>query len=216
MAKDIISTLPDEILCHILSFLQTKEAGATTILSKRWKHLWRSVTTLHIDCTAVDQTLNSHSALINFVNSVNSVLFFRHPASPIKTFHLDVTLLTYDDDDYGDFLESLDKNINQWLNFVVSRGVEYIFLRVLLGYFPKFPITIFTCKTLVVLKLSSFKVEKGFDDILLPSLKTCYLEYVMFPKFQDFIMFLIGCPILQYLCTFHVDFDPEESFTCND
>jgi hypothetical protein len=208
MTKDIISSLSDEILCHILSFLQTKEAGATTILSKRWKHLWRSVTTLHIDYTGVDQTLNSHSALINFVNSV---LFFRHPASPIKTFHLEVR---YDDD--GDFLESLDKNINQWLNFVVSRGVEYLFLKVLLGYFPKFPITIFTCKTLVVLKLSSFKVEKGFDDILLPSLKTCYLEYVMFPKFRDFIMFLIGCPILQYLCTFHVDFDPEESFTCND
>jgi hypothetical protein len=206
--EDIISTLPDEILCHILSFLQTKEAGATTILSKRWKHLWRSVTTLHIDYTGVDQTLNSHSALINFVNSV---LFFRHPASPIKTFHLEVR---YDDD--GDFLESLDKNINQWLNFVVSRGVEYLFLKVLLGYFPKFPITIFTCKTLVVLKLSSFKVEKGFDDILLPSLKTLHLKSIVFPKLRDFTLFLSSCPILENLLTRDLYFDSEESLSCNE
>jgi hypothetical protein len=44
--EDIISTLPDEILCHILSFLETEQSVATTILSKRWNHLWRSVSTL--------------------------------------------------------------------------------------------------------------------------------------------------------------------------
>ncbi|MCI04666.1 F-box/LRR-repeat protein, partial [Trifolium medium] len=110
MAKDIISTLPDEILCHILSFLRTKEADATTILSRRWKHIWRSVPTLFIDAEILNQ--NSNSAFIDFVNSV----LFSRVASPIKSFHLN---LSYDEDS----VECPIKNITNWVNFVVQRGV---------------------------------------------------------------------------------------------
>ncbi|GAU13059.1 hypothetical protein TSUD_173590 [Trifolium subterraneum] len=198
--KDIISTLPDEILCHILSFLQTKEADATTILSKRWKHLWRSVTTLRIHAKV--ETLNSHSAFIHFVNSV---LFSRDPALPIKTFQLHFM--------YGYPHASSLKN---WVNFVVQRGVKCLNLNTALYRYPKLPINVLTCKTLVVLKLSGFRVEKGCYDILLPSLKSCHLEFVRFPKSRDFIMFVTGCPILQELYTYEVDFDRGESFTRKD
>jgi len=40
VAVDRISNLPDDIVIHILSSLPTKQAFLTSILSKRWKHLW--------------------------------------------------------------------------------------------------------------------------------------------------------------------------------
>ena len=46
---DRISSLPDEILEHILSFLSTKEAALTSSLSTRWKNVFVFVPSLHLD-----------------------------------------------------------------------------------------------------------------------------------------------------------------------
>jgi len=40
--EDMISTLPDSILTHIISFLPTKYAASTRVLSKRWNPLYAS------------------------------------------------------------------------------------------------------------------------------------------------------------------------------
>ncbi|PNX64203.1 F-box family protein, partial [Trifolium pratense] len=45
---DIISTMPDGVISHIMNFLITKQAVQTCILSKRWKDLWKSLPTLKI------------------------------------------------------------------------------------------------------------------------------------------------------------------------
>ncbi|KAL0014082.1 hypothetical protein SO802_001151 [Lithocarpus litseifolius] len=46
---DIISGLPDCLLTHILSFLPTRDAVLTGILSSRWRPLWKLVPVLHLD-----------------------------------------------------------------------------------------------------------------------------------------------------------------------
>ncbi|XP_059636096.1 F-box/FBD/LRR-repeat protein At1g16930-like [Cornus florida] len=42
--KDGITGLPDEILIAILSLLTLKEAACSSILSRRWRYLWRYTT----------------------------------------------------------------------------------------------------------------------------------------------------------------------------
>ncbi|GAA0140723.1 hypothetical protein LIER_02021 [Lithospermum erythrorhizon] len=46
---DMISRFPDYVLSHILSFLLTKYAVATSVLSKRWEFLWTQIHSFYFD-----------------------------------------------------------------------------------------------------------------------------------------------------------------------
>ncbi|KAK6157860.1 hypothetical protein DH2020_012108 [Rehmannia glutinosa] len=56
---DILSDLPDDVICHILSFLPTKFSVATSILAKRWRLLWTHVP--NIDIANGDFTDKNHA-----------------------------------------------------------------------------------------------------------------------------------------------------------
>ncbi|KAK1614254.1 hypothetical protein QYE76_019771 [Lolium multiflorum] len=45
---DLISSLPDHLLHHVLSFLPAQAAVETCLLARRWRHLWRYTTGLRI------------------------------------------------------------------------------------------------------------------------------------------------------------------------
>lgn len=42
-SRDMISGLPDSVMCHMLSFLPIKYVVATSILSRKYKHIWRGI-----------------------------------------------------------------------------------------------------------------------------------------------------------------------------
>ena len=75
-----IDNLPDPILQHILSYLSTKNAIRTSILSKRWKYLWTSIPKLDFDEGALDRRLM-------FMKFVERVLALHDPSN-IKNFSL--------------------------------------------------------------------------------------------------------------------------------
>jgi hypothetical protein len=209
--EDIISTLPDVLLCHILSFLQTKQAVVTTILSKRWKNLCLSVPSLYFKTTITTIDQNFH-----FNNNVYTVLLSQDVA--VKSFRLK---LIYD---YPQilYLTGPIHSIAKWLNYVVERGCECLDLRLSVPvweeeqFIPTLPITVLTCSTLVVLKFCNYGVVQDSSSVLLPSLKTLHLQRVWFPKLRDLMLFLTGCPILQDLYTYGLYYDSEESLTCNE
>ncbi|WVZ49737.1 hypothetical protein U9M48_001068 [Paspalum notatum var. saurae] len=49
LADDRLSTLPDCLLHEIMSYLKLQELVQTSMLSKRWMPLWRSMTSLNVD-----------------------------------------------------------------------------------------------------------------------------------------------------------------------
>jgi len=205
---DVISSLPDAIICHILSFLPTKQVVATSVLSKRWKHHWRSVPDIDLtDDQDVQQTdaieLDDRDSLSPFNEFVDSVLI---KLDSIKSFRLKVG---YNGSDlaYLGFPKVVD-----WLDQVVKRGVERILLTLFSGVGMKLPVSILNCKTLVELNLFSFNV-KGFSSVRLPSLKILHLEECTFLNARDLVFLLAGCPILEDLHTFGIEFLSEDSLT---
>jgi hypothetical protein len=218
---DRISSLQDEILCHILSFVTTKEAVATSVLSKRWTHLWISVPNIDFTNIRVDSIISNYK----FNESVYSVLSSRDAAgSNVDSFHLYIV--------YSDPHLAYDcgfPNIVRWINHVVQRKLKHLRLHLDEGKYDddsdddddevvplaKLPISIFTCKTLVSLDLYRFCVE-GFDFSSIgfgfPSLKTLNLEYIEFFEDRDFVLLLSGCPNLEDLklvdVFFAIDKDP--------
>jgi hypothetical protein len=197
---DIISTLPDAIICHILSFLHTKESVATSVLSKRWIHLWRSVPVL--DFRNVE--LDDRETYFCFNEFVYSVLLSRNS---IKSYCIDIW---YHDPD----LAHLGiPNVIKWINYVVQHGVEH--LEIYIGgvdFITKFPISILSCRTLVVLKFEAL-VVKGFSSIRLPSLKSLRFQDIKFTNVRDLLLLLAGCPILEDLQAGHLSFDSEDTLT---
>jgi hypothetical protein len=111
--EDMISTLPDAVICHILSFLLTKQSVATSVLSKRWTDLWRSVPVLDFR----DVKLDGRETYFRFNEFVYSVLLSRNP---IKSCFLDIW------SDNPDLAHLGIPNVNKWINDVVQRGVEHI------------------------------------------------------------------------------------------
>ncbi|XP_058731927.1 FBD-associated F-box protein At5g22730-like [Vicia villosa] len=193
-----INNLPDKVLRHILTFLPTKEVIASSVLSKRWIDLWRSVPAFNFYDINVDNQETSfrmNELAYSFLLSANS----------IQSCKLDIW---YNDPDVGYLGFS---NVIKWINAVVERGVECIKLCIDISndYSLKLPISILTCRTLVVLDFFGFAL-KDFSSISLPSLKTLRMDEIIFLNVQDFLLLLAGCPNLEYLRACYLGFFSQE------
>ncbi|RHN71557.1 putative F-box domain, leucine-rich repeat domain, L domain-containing protein [Medicago truncatula] len=186
---DKISRLPDDVLHYILSLVSTKEAVATSILSKRWNNLWLSLPNIDFNNIKID-SIESNS---KFIDSVYSVLVSPDTAIGgshfINRFCLDVQFRNgnplYGYDNPHLLYKRSCHNVVKWVNLVVQRRLKYLRLNLRLGYdlhldvddydnsyLPKLPITIFTCRTLVSLDLHHFSVKGVCYRFLLKALST--------------------------------------------
>ncbi|XP_040943875.1 F-box/LRR-repeat protein At4g14103 isoform X2 [Gossypium hirsutum] len=166
-SEDRISSLPDHILCHILSFLPLKEAVRTSIISTKWRYLFASISTIEFDDSLLSGLTDRN--VDSFKNFVDRLLKFPDQVS-LDCFRLRDGI-SWNDEDH-------DFDVSGWICAALCRGVKEIDL--FLDYFGcvlTVPAVLFTCHSLVTLKLNAEcrKIDVP-SDVCLGNLKTLQLR----------------------------------------
>ncbi|XP_014492041.1 F-box/FBD/LRR-repeat protein At5g22700-like [Vigna radiata var. radiata] len=182
---DLISSLPNEIICHILSSLPSQQVVATSVISKRWNLLWRDVPSLHFD------NGNEYFGLLKckkntFYSSVSSFLA-GHENQPFYRLRLRCYYSMY-----------ITKSIRTQIQNAVTGSDRIQILDLYCNKNIVIPSVVFSFKTLVTLNLERITVEDiSFVD--LPLLEILHLEDINSPVEIDLSQFLFGCPNLKDL-----------------
>ncbi|KAJ3702908.1 hypothetical protein LUZ61_006613 [Rhynchospora tenuis] len=196
MSRDLpdLSTLPDIVLIHILSFMEPKEAVQTCILSKRWRNLWTCVPSLNFDKSGFEGT---HAAFVHFVSNM---LLFRG-ASKLDTFRLRWHACEKVSTHGQEICQIHVSNASSWI-FSALRCKPLTISLDLYGFAHlQLPHALFTCTSLEHLELQFFDLRRAATEpnyVNLPNLKKLKLRCFTLddPVMQ---MILSGCPLLEEL-----------------
>ncbi|CAN6228199.1 unnamed protein product [Urochloa humidicola] len=92
-APDRLSALSDELLHLVLSFLPSRQAVQTTVLSKRWIDLWRLMPALNLNISefeAPDAVISLSEARWGKMENFTTNLLMRHRAPRLDAFRLHI------------------------------------------------------------------------------------------------------------------------------
>ncbi|XP_056863732.1 FBD-associated F-box protein At3g49020-like isoform X2 [Raphanus sativus] len=188
MKKDMISELPEALLLHILSSVPTKAVIATSVLSKRWRSLWKMLPKLelyfeHDSSEDVYRLLILHKA---------PILESLHLSIEDKSARLDIRIL---------------------IGIAFSRHVRELVLSFCHEdqHTVRFPSVLCSYNdTLEVLKLTQHILLDFPSRVCFKSLRELHLYYVEFDDEASVCNLLSGCPRLQDLVVErHSNFDVE-------
>ncbi|XP_010918826.1 putative F-box/FBD/LRR-repeat protein At4g13965 [Elaeis guineensis] len=185
--EDRISQLPDEILLLILSRLGIQDAAATTILSKRWRHLF-----YFLPCLQFSGFYDYKSSLNNpgrEYATIAHVLCSRR--CPLKRCKL-----------YADSYENLDRDMHRIMHLLCEHGLEDLSI----SSCGKNPYTIsshmFSCRTLTTLYLYHCTLSVPPEFTGLRSLRTLELNDVAMMD-EEFEMMVSTCWALENLIIYN-------------
>ncbi|XP_058730955.1 F-box/LRR-repeat protein At4g14103-like [Vicia villosa] len=148
--EDRLSDLPDCVILHILSFLNTKHVVRTCVLSTRWKHLWKRIPTLILHSSRF-------STLKKFTVFVHKILTLRDTSSALHALDLDRR---------GNIEPQLLKKI---LNYVCSHNNHLSKLGISVRGDSSFILScVSSCRALTSLQLSIYPRGNDFTETLFP------------------------------------------------
>ncbi|CAK8565962.1 unnamed protein product [Lathyrus sativus] len=173
--KDRLSDLPNCLLLHILSFLNAKIVVQTSILSKRWKNLWKSLSVLRLTSSNFKTARGSSNfqAVQNFNKFMSKILSLRDYSASLHTL------------DVHRYAIREPRQLKWIIKYAVSHNVQHLDIY-LKCRFQQLPPCLFSCRTLTSLKLSVFRSRlytmKAFFPISpnLPALTSLSLQSFTF------------------------------------
>ncbi|XP_060967109.1 F-box/FBD/LRR-repeat protein At5g53840-like isoform X2 [Cannabis sativa] len=194
--EDRFYKLPDSLIQHILSFLSTKEAVSTCLVSNRWKLMWYSVPKLSFsDFDRANNQKKLYSYVNNYLEHRKRGMKFI-PDSAITSFKLHINC----------YQRSKSRDLDKWLAFIVNKKVKEINLRVNkkktyrgdIHYYSLPKTLAVKARYLTKLKLNSVELDSRYS-FSFPSLKTLKLACVRLADNDVVDKLLMGSPSLEKL-----------------
>ncbi|KAG7532975.1 F-box domain [Arabidopsis thaliana x Arabidopsis arenosa] len=186
VSRDLISSLPDEILGKILSSLPTKVAVSTSVLSKSWRNLLPLVDSLNFDDSIFlyPERDDEEARCVFFSDFVDKTVALLSTC-PIKSFSVN-----------GRYEKP---RVNGWIRTAMQRGLSELHLRCR-HQIDRDADFFFWSKTLVKLTLSNGcrikYVPKKEGFVIFPSLKSLSLGDVAICH-AHFDNLMASCPGLE-------------------
>ncbi|XP_057772032.1 F-box/FBD/LRR-repeat protein At5g56420-like [Salvia miltiorrhiza] len=189
-SRDRLSELPDSLIFFIFELLPMNDVVKTTILSKRWKDLWKTVPFLNFTDSSFRYDPNISSAR----NFVNRALILWEGIKMLK-FTIDFRSR------YGHYKSLLTDDLNVWVRWAKQKEVEEIHLRIKDDYEPyQLSECLYSCSSLKVLVLSLNEISLWSipGNIKWDSLKSLTIDSLYFDFNPEFIIqALRGSPNLE-------------------
>ena len=202
IASDLISELPDNLLCVILSYLPIKDAVRSSVLATRWRYLYHQLPKLILSPDLLMGSVIPNPPAIAQVENIISNILLLHSS------HLE-TLDLYATDDWN----FTSRNICKWVHCVASKNIKNLYLRHFSASDPYpdkpepdpnhpreiLPPSLFLCNRLCRLTLFDCIVSEiptGFGGF--KNLTRCCFGNVEF-RDDTLALFLSQCPFLRVL-----------------
>ncbi|XP_024637095.1 F-box/LRR-repeat protein At4g14103 [Medicago truncatula] len=215
---DRLSNLPDDLICHILSFLSTKESYRTCVLSTRWESICTKIPSLRFELPEIsDPFLSKYikSVYQEYIRKQN--LDSEKGCEPhdvhmwVSKAFVNFALLRRTENIRKLRLYSekgcQPNDVHMWVSKALDLKVQELDLDLFLHEKTLLPLRLSTCESLVVLKLRG-RIQPTLNSSLhvyLPSLKILHLRstviYSFFDDHREYDLnnFLSGCPHLEEL-----------------
>ncbi|XP_078179082.1 F-box/FBD/LRR-repeat protein At1g13570-like isoform X1 [Carex rostrata] len=188
-SRDFISNIPEELRVEILSYLSTRDAVQTCILSSKWRYTWTLIPEITIKQADFDfpnaRSRITRSRLVKFVD----VLLYLHDG-PIFKFELDT------DCNKVDYFPGTFDN---WILHLSRRNeLRKFSLNIRSMYLYTLPTSLFSCCGLRILQLHNcrIKLPRGFLGFKLMHVLELQNFYI---SGDDLEKFVSSCPILNEL-----------------
>ncbi|XP_045829305.1 F-box/FBD/LRR-repeat protein At5g22660-like isoform X1 [Trifolium pratense] len=189
--KHMISDLPNNVLVHILSFLSTKDAIKTSILSTKWRYLWTYLSVFDFRFFYYQKNRNPSHSLLDVVATLLEKS--KDHLIEIKRITVRIPQVTLNADKVTFLVTSLLSLKVQDLEFSIE-DLRYLNARreLPLGFSGSYLLSKLT------LNLTGYTLNIS-NAIQFPSLKTLNLKYATFPNEESVEEFFSGCPRLEEL-----------------